>query len=1131
MTKARTRSSPEMTIVQVFLAALVVSASNPDFSEGLAEPDDAFTHSGPCQTPPSDRKQTGSTAEGCFLGHSRDTVLLGGLFPLHLEERKTSGRAGDRSQYCAPEMALGGVQRMEAMRYAIEQINDNDFIPGVKLAYEFRDTCSNELLALRQAVRFVRRESVCHENATSDNATAMRTLSQHPVSGVVGPAVSGPAIATANLLRLFKVPQISYAATSARLSDKTRFTYFLRTVPSDNFQVKAIASVLRALNVTFLSLLYSADAYGQGGASALKDELQKRKENDRQVCLAEDISIGHETTDHSRSSQSATVRLLAQNSHFKVFFAKPDIVKKFMEKLLRDVKTAGRSAFRPVTWVAPDTWGDQHQLNQVQETGLLGFLRGMLKFSPRSDGLDDFDRYFLNIHPNSSHNRPWLKKFWEQEFNCSLVKNPSDCLQHRFADRNGRTTRSYEQDSKVGFVIDAVYTFASALRELRVKMCENNTRAHGLCQEMLTRISGSRQGAVDGEKLLEALMEVRLKSSTGHNISFTPVGDLATSSYEIQNLHLTTSGYYHKPVGIWERLSNSKQTVRNYITANELEIVECENRTATQSSCTTKTRLWLNISNIQWVNGETGLQGAPRSRCSEDCSAGQHAKPFASSVFLGCCWTCTNCSTNQFTPRQTEVCRPCSAWSKPNENGTSCQNLTKDYWKTDQPIVVVCLMLAIISLAVSLTAIVVSILAFLPLLQQSAFSPFSLIISMVGTANLFLQEVMLLSPDNLTCTVQLFWVGLSLTLAIAPLFVDLMSAKGRRKEKSERSGTMVTRSTSITTIDRRTSGLSTSNSGTLSSMKLDSGAYFCQSKRGSIHITFKRDSSRLSVLETASLEPSTIPPPKCRWVLIAALLCIEIIILVLSTAVLGPEKASDRVVSHETWEVVCELSWLTLPAVVPNLFLAVTVVAVFLLRQKSGRTLHPSYRQLAMIMPAIILISIFCAALSSAVQSAIYRAATWHLALQSASVALLYFVLLPNLIGALMKSSATTETSTKTSLIVSEGTKEENHPWHLRFYLIMKRHSLLNTKARKQVLDILTRENDGGALDRVRVQEERSSIGHGHRAVIQVQYDPSVSDHIQNNCDSSVQQERSECGTDGTTQPGLNAVMETEHSV
>ena len=42
----------------------------------------------------------------------------------------------------------------------------------------------------------------------------------------------------ANLLRLFKIPQVSYASTSVALSDKTRYGLFARTVPPDNYQAR-----------------------------------------------------------------------------------------------------------------------------------------------------------------------------------------------------------------------------------------------------------------------------------------------------------------------------------------------------------------------------------------------------------------------------------------------------------------------------------------------------------------------------------------------------------------------------------------------------------------------------------------------------------------------------------------------------------------------------------------------------------------------------------------------------------------------------------------------------------------------------------------------------------------------------
>jgi len=50
----------------------------------------------------------------------------------------------------------------------------------------------------------------------------------NPVVAIVGPAKSSTTIAVQNLLQVFRIPQIGYAATTTDLSDKEQFGYYLR---------------------------------------------------------------------------------------------------------------------------------------------------------------------------------------------------------------------------------------------------------------------------------------------------------------------------------------------------------------------------------------------------------------------------------------------------------------------------------------------------------------------------------------------------------------------------------------------------------------------------------------------------------------------------------------------------------------------------------------------------------------------------------------------------------------------------------------------------------------------------------------------------------------------------------------
>ncbi|KAG8233699.1 hypothetical protein J437_LFUL013351 [Ladona fulva] len=59
------------------------------------------------------------------------------------------------------------------------------------------------------------------------------------------------------------IPQLSYASTSTELSDKSRFEYFSRVVPPDNFQAQAIVEVVRALDWKYVSTVAVEGDYGE----------------------------------------------------------------------------------------------------------------------------------------------------------------------------------------------------------------------------------------------------------------------------------------------------------------------------------------------------------------------------------------------------------------------------------------------------------------------------------------------------------------------------------------------------------------------------------------------------------------------------------------------------------------------------------------------------------------------------------------------------------------------------------------------------------------------------------------------------------------------------------------------------
>lgn len=102
-----------------------------------------------------------------------------------------------------------------------------------------------------------------------------------------------------------------------------------------------------------------------------------------------------------------------------------------------------------------------------------------------------------SLTPETNRRNPWFGEYWEEVFGCTLRRNTA--IYERFGSQVGwktgtgnqsylicpsglrLSTSGYEQESKVQFVVDAVYAFALALSKLRHDLCG---RHEGLCLSM-----------------------------------------------------------------------------------------------------------------------------------------------------------------------------------------------------------------------------------------------------------------------------------------------------------------------------------------------------------------------------------------------------------------------------------------------------------------------------------------------------------------------------------------------------------------------------------------------------------------------------------------------------------------------
>ncbi len=391
-------------------------------------------------------------------------IVFGGLFPVHK-------KSADALIPCGEIQVDRGIQRIEAMLFTIDEINrEGKVLPGIKLGANLLDTCSRDTYALEQSLEYVRASMNtldASQFSCKDGSQAKSKNIPMAVVGVIGGSYSGVSIQVANLLRLFKIPQISYASTSSALSDKTRFEYFARTVPPDNFQARAMADIAVHFNWTYVSTVYSESDYGETGMDEFMKEAKARN-----VCIAASEKISQHATAEDLDDIILSLKKKA-SARVVILFVRVEDATNFLLAAKRQNVTD------QFVWVASDGWGN----DQLPVSNNENIAQGALTMTLQTAYISEFDTYFKNLRPFHNKRNPWFVDFWEYIHKCkfNVTRRPTvqQCTGHEKFNPH-----IYKQESKVQFIYDAVYAMAYGLNSMLQDICVNYTTHRDCIQEV-----------------------------------------------------------------------------------------------------------------------------------------------------------------------------------------------------------------------------------------------------------------------------------------------------------------------------------------------------------------------------------------------------------------------------------------------------------------------------------------------------------------------------------------------------------------------------------------------------------------------------------------------------------------------
>ncbi|XP_040282779.1 G-protein coupled receptor family C group 6 member A-like [Bufo bufo] len=605
---------------------------------------------------------------------------------------------------------MQGFLQLLAMAHAIDMVNNSSLIPGIKLGYEIYDTCSEATLAVSAALRFL-----STYNSSVELLTFKCNYSDYTpkVKAVIGDSYSEVSIAVARLLNTQLIPQISHSSSAEILSDKFRFPAFMRTIPNDSYQTRAMAKLIHFSGWNWIGIIVMDDDYGRSALESFS--IQADKIN---VCIAfKEIIPAHlsDGTVQVRIEETIDKILSETRVNVIVAFLKPSLLLKLFIKVME--KKIQR------TWIASDSWSIAKGVSSIPNIQNIGQVIG---FTFKSGDTTSFQDYIKNLNQQKFEMNRLLDQYAVLMSDCPTVKYNDlyGCVTNYSKEAMFRTRTVKAKSLRVDFLSATIhpgFVYSTQLAVIAI--------GHAIQKLCLYR-NCKNPNAFAPWELLQSLKTVNF-TYMGRTVNFDSRGD-ANSGYDVV---------------IWKVGPDGK--------INFTIFAEYDNEND------------IFLFNSQDNKNEFKHLKKIQSRCSDECKPGQMKKTSASQHT--CCYECVACPENHYT-RESDMdfciqCNNKTHWSP--VNSSVCLLKKIEFLRWDDGLAIILLIISFVGIFLIFT------IAFLfaknfntPVVKASGgilcyVILISILLSFVS-AVFFIGE-----PVDFKCKVRQTMFGISFTVVVA----------------------------------------------------------------------------------------------------------------------------------------------------------------------------------------------------------------------------------------------------------------------------------------------------------------------------------------------------------------------------
>lgn len=302
---------------------------------------------------------------------------------------------------------------------------------------------------------------------------------------------------------MFDFFQISYGASSSLISDKSIYSTFFRTCPSEKQLTTSLSSLIANFGWSCINIITSGDRFFLGVAASLKQDLKSHN-----VCV---------TTDEVVEKYNEIPRIVLKIKHRRsvavnIILTSEDV----FANILQEVK---KRNLKKMAWIRSGTWSDDSRLVK----GYDDVIDGMLLMSEPEEDLGEFKARVRWVSRNiSGAYCAWLNKG---------TRWPGFCDRDSPRQGNLLGLKSLPLD-KIAYVMNAVLAIGYGLEHLT--LCDS-PQSHG--SKCMTRNFSLRLAR---KLLLRSLENNSFSNNRNVSVSFNVAREL-NAQYDIINLRVTSN--------------------------------------------------------------------------------------------------------------------------------------------------------------------------------------------------------------------------------------------------------------------------------------------------------------------------------------------------------------------------------------------------------------------------------------------------------------------------------------------------------------------------------------------------------------------------------------------------------------